>query len=341
MTNLTTRYLGLDLKNPIVASPSPLCQDVDNVRKMEDVGLAAVVLHSLFEEQITIQSLDLDRYLDHGSESFAESLTYFPDMQSYNLGPEAYLEHIRKCKEAVDFPVIASLNGYSSGGWIEYARLMEEAGADALELNIYYMATDPRMSGREVESMYVDLVSNVTAGVRIPVAVKLSPYFSATANMAQRLVESGARGLVILVIFNRFYQPDIDLEKLEVVPNLVLSSPDELRLRLRWAAILFDQVGADLAITGGVHSAFDVVKSMMAGAKIAMTTSALLRRGIDWGGILLEDLDGWLVENEYESIEQMQGSMSLKRTADPTAFERANYMNVLRSYAMNDREASW
>ncbi len=324
------------MKNPLVASASPLCQDVSNIRQMEDAGLGAIVLHSLFEEQITLQSLDLDRFLDHGSDSFAESLSYFPNMQQYNLGPDAYLEHVRASAEAVDIPVIASLNGYSSGGWIKYARLIEEAGADGLELNIYYLATEPTMSGSDVEQMYVELVRNVTSSINIPVAVKLSPYFSAMANMAHRLSEAGAKGLVL---FNRFYQPDIDLESLEVVPNLVLSNPEELRLRLRWIAILFDQVRADLAVTGGVHSATDIVKSMMAGAKVAMTTSALLRRGISWANIMLSDLESWLVENEYESISQMQGSMSQKNIADPTAFERANYMKVLRSYAASGSQS--
>lgn len=330
MTDLTTKYLGLELKNPLVASPSPLCKIVSNIRQMEDAGISAVVLHSLFEEQITLQSLDLDRFLDHGSDSFAESLSYFPDMQQYNLGPDEYLAHIQASKEAVDIPIIASLNGYSTGGWIKYARMIEEAGADALELNIYYLASEPTLSGSDVEQMYTELVRNVTSSIDIPVAIKLSPYFSSTANMAHRLSEAGAKGLVL---FNRFYQPDFDLDTLEVVPNLVLSGPEELRLRLRWVAILFDQIRADLAITGGVHSATDIVKSMMAGAKVAMTTSALLRRGISWASILLTDLQNWMVEHEYESIVQMQGSMSQKNIGDPTAFERANYMRVLRSYA--------
>jgi len=331
MTDLTTGYLGLKLANPLVASSSPLCQHVDNIRQMEDAGIGAVVLHSLFEEQITLQSLDLDRFLDHGTESFAESLSYFPDMTEYNAGPDAYLNHIRQAKNAVDMPVIASLNGYSSGGWVKFARQIEEAGADALELNIYYLATDPGMTGADVEQMYVELVHNVSSSLAIPVSVKLSPYFSATANMAHRLAEAGASGLVL---FNRFYQPDFDLENLEVTPNLVLSSSDELLLRLRWVAILYGQVDADLAVTGGVHIAEDIVKCMMAGASIAMTTSALLRRGIEWGSVLINDLRTWLEDNDYESIEQMQGSMSQKNIGDPASFERANYMKVLRSYAL-------
>jgi dihydroorotate dehydrogenase (fumarate) len=332
MIDLSTNYLGLALKNPIVASASPLCENVDNVRRMEDVGISAVVLHSLFEEQITLQSLDLNRFLEFGTESFAESLSYFPDMSNYNLGPDGYLEHIHKCKQAVKIPIIASLNGYSTGGWIKYARLMEEAGADGLELNIYYIATDPFVSGEEVEKMYIDLVQNVTMSINIPVAVKLSPYFSATANMAHRLEQVGAKGLVL---FNRFYQPDFDLEDLEVTPNLTLSTSDELRLRLRWVAILHGQLGVDLAVTGGVHTATDVIKSMMAGANVAMMTSALLRRGIGYVSSLHTDVLTWMDEHEYESIHQMRGSMSQQSLPDPSAFERANYMKVLRSYAMD------
>ncbi len=334
MIDLSTTYLHLSLKNPLVASASPLCENLDNIRRMEDAGVAAVVLHSLFEEQITLQSLDLDHYLSYGTESFSEAISYFPDMSYYNLGPDGYLEHIRQAKEAVKIPIIASLNGYSTGGWIKYARLMEEAGADALELNIYYIATDPYTTSQDVEQMYIDLVENVSSSIKIPVSVKLSPYFSATANMAYRLANAGARGLVL---FNRFYQPDIDLDALEIVPNLTLSTSEELRLRLRWAAILHGQVNADLAITGGVHTAQDVIKCMMAGANVAMMTSALLMRGIGYASKVYMDLLNWMEEHEYESIHQMMGSMSQKTIADPTAFERANYMRVLRSYAMKER----
>jgi len=334
MIELSTHYLDLSLKNPLIASSSPLCENLDNIRRMEDAGIAAVVLHSLFEEQITLQSVDLDNYLSYGTDSFSEALSYFPDMSYYNLGPEGYLEHIRKTKEAVDIPIIASLNGYSTGGWIKYARLMEEAGADALELNIYYIATDPYTTGQDVEQMYIDLVENVASGIKIPIAVKLSPYFSATANIAHRLSKSGARGLVL---FNRFYQPDLDLDNLDVVPNLVLSTSEELRLRLRWVAILHGQVDTDLAVTGGVHTAHDVLKCMMAGANAAMMTSALLLRGIGYVSKVYMEILNWMEENEYESIYQMQGSMSQKSVTDPTAFERANYMKVLRSYAMRER----
>jgi dihydroorotate dehydrogenase (fumarate) len=330
MSNLSTHYLGLALKNPLVASASPLCENVDNIRRMQDAGLAAVVLHSLFEEQITTESFDLDHFLEFGTESYAESLSWFPDMSRYNLGPDGYLEHIRRCKEAVGIPVIASLNGYSSGGWIRYARLMEEAGADALELNIYYLATDPYTTGEEIEQMYVELVRNVALSIRIPVAVKLSPYFSATANMAQQLARAGAKGLVL---FNRFYQPDFDLDELAVTPSLVLSASNELPARLRWVAILHGQVRADLAVTGGVHTAADVIKAVMAGANAAMTTSALLRRGIGYASSLLIEVNEWLEEHGYESVHQMHGSMSQKMMGDPAAFARANYMRVLRSYA--------
>ncbi len=334
MLDLSTTYLHLSLKNPLVASASPLCENLDNIRRMEDAGIAAVVLHSLFEEQITLQSVDLDHYLSFGTNSFSEALSYFPDMSYYNLGPEGYLEHIRKAKETVEIPIIASLNGYSTGGWIKYARLMEQAGADALELNIYYIATDPHTTAQDVEQMYIDLVENISSSIQIPVAVKLSPYFTATANIAHRLAKAGARGLVL---FNRFYQTDIDLENLDVIPNLALSTSEELRLRLRWAAILHGQVQADLAITGGVHTAQDVLKCMMAGANVSMMTSALLLRGIGYVSKIYMDLINWMEEYEYESIHQMQGSMSQKSVSDPTAFERANYMRVLRSYAMKER----
>jgi dihydroorotate dehydrogenase (fumarate) len=333
MLDMTTKYLGMTLKNPIVASASPLCESLDNVRRMEDAGGAAVVLHSLFEEQITLQSMDLDRYLSRGTESFAESLSFFPNMEMYNLGPDGYLEHIRNLKSAVEIPIIASLNGYSTGGWIKYAKMIEDAGADALELNIYYVASDPRMQGKEVEAMYLDLVHNVKSSISIPIAIKLGPDFTALANMASKLEKAGADGLVM---FNRFYQPDFDLESLEVTPNLNLSSPAELLHRLRWVAILFDQVDIDLAVTGGVHGYEGVIKSMMAGADVAMMTSALLQKGIGYISQVYVDMVTWMEEHEYESIKQMQGSMSQRAVIDPATFERANYMRVLRSYAMSE-----
>jgi len=329
--DLSTTYLGLSLRSPLVASASPLCEEIDNIRRMEDAGAGAVVLHSLFEEQITLESQHLDRYLSQGAESFAESLTYFPDMTAYNLGPDGYLEHILRAKAAVGIPIIGSLNGVSSGGWIRYARKIEEAGADALELNLYYMPTDPERSGADVERMYVDLVRDVTASVGIPVAVKLGHAFSAMANVAHRLDQAGARGLVL---FNRFYQPDFDLESLAVVPRLTLSSPYELLLRLHWVAILYGRVRADLAVTGGVHTAQEVLKAMMAGARVAMMTSALLKHGIDLLRVVRANLLTWMEAHEYESIRQMQGSMSYRAVADPAEFERANYLKVLSSYVL-------
>jgi dihydroorotate dehydrogenase (fumarate) len=333
MIDLTTGYLGLKLRTPLVASSSPLCKDIANILKLEDAGASAIVLHSLFEEQITAESGVLDRYLTEGTESFGVALSYFPEMTSYNLGPDPYLNHLRKAKESCDVPVIASLNGVSTGGWIRYAQLMEQAGADALELNVYFLPTDLEMTSEKVEEMYSDLVSHVKASIRIPVAVKVGPFFTAFANTAKRLDEAGADGLVI---FNRFYQPDFDLNTLEVVPNLVLSDSSELRLRLHWAALLYNKIRPDIAITGGVHTAEDVVKGMMAGARVTMLTSALLRHGPEYLSKLEEDLGDWMEEHEYESIQQMRGSMSSQAVTEPAAFERANYMKVLSSYTLKD-----
>jgi dihydroorotate dehydrogenase (fumarate) len=329
--DLSTTYLGLKLKNPLVASSSPMCEDVANIRRMEDAGASAVVLHSLFEEQIALESYDLDRFISAGEEVGPESTTHFPDLLGYNRGPQGYLEHIRKAKEAVSIPVIASLNGTSVGGWINYAKEMQQAGADALELNIYYIPVDAEVTGEQVEQKYCDLVREVKAAVQIPVAVKLGPYFSSLVNMARRLEASGADGLVL---FNRFYQPDFDLESLEVVPNLILSNQYELLLRLNWIAVLYGNIKPDMALTGGVHTATDVVKAMMAGAKVAMTTSALLKKGITYLDTMLTELLVWLGDHEYDSIRQMQGSMSRNSVPQPQAFERANYMKVLSSYAM-------
>lgn len=329
MSNLSTRYLGMTLKSPLVASASPVCESVPNIRELEDAGIGAVVLPSLFEEQLELESNALDEDLSRGADSFPESQTVLPDLQTYNLGPDGYLDLIASAKEAVDIPVIASLNGVSPGGWAEYALLMADAGADAIELNIYSIPTEPAESAADVEKSYVDLVRQIKRAVRIPVAVKLSPFFSAPANIAVRLDDVGAKGLVL---FNRFYQPDFDIESLEVVPRLTLSHPDELLLRLHWAAILSDHVEADLAITGGVHSATDVVKCILAGASVAMMASALLHRGIPHAATVLVELRRWLEEHEYDSVQQMCGSMSRRSVADPTAFERGNYMRVLSSY---------
>ena len=332
MIDLTTKYLGFTLKNPLVASASPLCENVENLQRLEQQGIAAVVLPSLFEEQLHLESVALDSDLHRGAESFGEALSYFPEMEDYNLGPEGYLELIRKAKAAVSVPVIASLNGTSQNGWVKYARQLEQAGADALELNLYNLVTDPVRTSAEVEQGYCDLVRDVKKSVKIPVAVKLSVFFSAPANMAKRLDEAGADALVL---FNRFYQADFDIEELEVVPSLTLSRPYELLLRLRWVAIIYGHVKADLAITGGVHSAEDVLKAMMAGAKIAMMTSALLENGIEHVGHVLADLKRWMEEHEYVSIQQMQGSLSHRSAPNPAAIERMNYIRVLSSYTLN------
>jgi dihydroorotate dehydrogenase (fumarate) len=331
MPDLSTTYLGLALASPLVASSSPLCEDVANLRRMEDAGAAAVVLPSLFEEQIALESQHLDRYLSHGTESFAESLTYLPDPPRYTLGPDGYLEHVRRAKAAVAIPVIASLNGVSVGGWLRYARKIQDAGADALELNVYSIPTDPARTGAQVEQGYIDLARTVKASVGIPVAVKLGHAFSAMANVGRRF---DATGIDALVLFNRFYQPDFDLETLEVVPTLTLSSSWELLLRLHWVAILHGHVRADLAVTGGVHTGTDVLKAMMAGARVAMMTSALLRHGIDHLRAVRADIAAWMEAHEYESIRQMQGSMSYRSVPDPARFERANYMKVLSSYVL-------
>ncbi len=328
MPDLTTTYLGLQLKNPLVASASPLSKKVENVRRLEDAGAAAVVMYSLFEEQITHESLELDHYLHLGTHSYAESMSYFPDMETYNVGPGPYLEHLHLLKETVNIPVIGSLNGVSTGGWVEYARRIEEAGVDALELNIYYMPADPDLTSAELENTYVQLVGDVCEQVGIPVAVKLSPFFTALPHTAQRFIEAGASGLVL---FNRFYQPDFDLETLEVVPSLELSTSHELRLPLRWIAMLYGQVKADFALTTGVHSATDAVKAVMAGASVAMMASELLAKGVERMAEILDDLDHWLEEHEYDSVSQMKGSMSQRGVAEPAAFERANYMKALNS----------
>ena len=334
MIDLTTKYLGMQLRNPIVASASPLSESLDNIRRLEDHGIGAIVLPSLFEEQLDIESETVDSDLSRGAEEFAEAVTYFPDLMTYNLGPDGYLNLIHKAKASVRVPIIASLNGVSPRGWVRYAREIEQAGADAIELNIYSLVADPGRTGSEVEQDYCDLVGVVTHSVQVPVAVKLSHFFTAAANMAKRLDASGADALVL---FNRFYQPDLDIETLEVVPNLTLSYPAELLLRLHWVAIIFGHVEADLAITGGVHSATDIIKSVMAGARVAMMASALLKNGIGYLDSVREDLVRWMEEHEYSSIGQMCGSMSQRSVPDPTAFERANYMKVLSSYAMRAR----
>jgi dihydroorotate dehydrogenase (fumarate) len=327
--SLTTNYLGLPLKNPIVASSSPLSHNVDSIRRLEDAGAAAVVLASLFEEQITFDSFYLDYYLNRGSESYPESLSYFPQLQEYGGWADEYMSLITRAKAAVDIPIIGSLNGSSPGGWSGYAAAMELAGADAIEINLYYIPTSADMEGWEIEKHYFDVLANVRQSVRVPVALKLSPYFSSTANMAARFANAGANGLVL---FNRFYQPDIDLETLEVVPRLVLSNSNELRLPLRWVAILYGRVAADLAITTGIHSGEDVLKSLMAGAKVTMMASELLRNGLKRIKEILQEVTEWMDTHEYESVAQMIGSLSQQHCPDPTAFERANYLKTLGSY---------
>lgn len=329
MPDLSTTYLGLQLTSPLVASASPLSKRVETVQRLEEAGIAAVVMHSLFEEQIIRESHALDHYLSHGAESFAEALTYLPDVGTYSIGPELYLERIYRLKRAVHVPVIGSLNGVSSGGWIDYARMIEEAGADALELNIYYLPVEFDISSAALEDSFVELVRDIRKTINIPIAVKLSPYFTALPHFAQRLVQAGASGLVL---FNRFYQPDIDLEDLEVIPNLTLSNSNELRLPLRWTALLSGRVDADFAITGGVHTAEDVLKTMMVGANVAMMASALLMYGPLHAMEVLKSVQFWMERHEYESLEQMRGSMRQEAVAEPGAFERANYMKVLGSY---------
>jgi dihydroorotate dehydrogenase (fumarate) len=327
--DLSTTYLGLKLEHPLVPSASPLSYSLDKMRRLEDAGASAIVMHSLFEEQIDLEARALDHYLSYGTHSYAEALSYFPEPQDYNLGPDEYLELVRAAKKALDIPVIASLNGVSSGGWTEYARLIEEAGADALELNLYQLPTRLHVSGAEVEAGYLDTVEEVREVISIPLAVKLSPYFSALANMALTLERAGVDGIVL---FNRFYQPDFDLETLEVVPNLHLSDSSELRLPLRWIAILHGRLSLDLALSSGVHTHEDTLKGLMAGASVTMMASALLEHGLSRLRAVLADMTAWLEQHEYESVAQLQGSMSLMNVQDASAFERANYMKVLQSW---------
>jgi dihydroorotate dehydrogenase (fumarate) len=327
--DLSTTYLGLKLKNPLVASASPMSKKLERVQRMEEAGIAAVVMHSLFEEQILHESLELDHFLTRHSNSSAEAMSYLPDAGTYALTPEKYLTHVTNLKKAVSIPIIGSLNGVSKGGWVRYARLIQDAGADALELNLYYIPTDPALSASDIESAQVDLVAEIKSNLKIPLAVKLSPYYTSLPNFAKRLVDAGANGLVL---FNRFYQPDFDLEQLEVVHNLDLSTSADLRLPLRWVSILHGQMNADIALTSGIHTVQDVLKAMMAGANVAMMASALLHDGERVVSSLLNELGWWMQTHEYESIQQMRGSMSRQSVAEPAAFERANYMRVLNSW---------
>jgi dihydroorotate dehydrogenase (fumarate) len=328
MADLTTTYLGLTLKNPLIAAASPLSANVHTIRQMESAGIAAVVLPSLFEEQIELRDMGVHDVHNANQTMLPETLQHIPEMEEYNQGASGYLAHIYQAKKAVNIPIIASLNGYYSGGWVQYARLIEAAGADALELNIYHLATKPHISGAEVEQMYLNLVRSVKNKIRIPVAVKVSPYFTAMTHTAVQLDQAGADALVL---FNRFYQPDIDPETEMVIPSLELSGARELRLRLRWVAILAQYVKADLAVTGGAHSGLDVLKCVLAGARVVEVASVLLEHGVEHISTILAELDWWLDEHGHKALQPLHGRMSQPNVADPAAFERANYMHVLKS----------
>lgn len=329
MVDLSTTYLGIKLKNPLVASASPLSEDMEKVKQMQEKGIAALVLPSLFEEQVLLQEKELYYSLTSGTESYAESLSYFPDIDNYRFAPEEYIAYISKLKKFVKIPIIASLNGISAGGWIHYGKKIEAAGADALELNIYYLPTRAHLTCQEIEKMYVDLVQKLRQNIKIPLAVKLSPYFNNIVYLALKLVQEGANGLVL---FNRFYQPDINILEMSVVPNLVLSTSGELPLRIRWIGILYHKIKADLAVTGGVHTVEDVLKSILAGAKVTMMASVLLERGISYIEVLLKGTEEWLRRNNYQSLDEVRGLLSQQKVKDSDAFERANYMKVLQSY---------
>lgn len=329
MTDLSTTYLGLHLKNPLVASASPLSKKIERVKRLEEAGIAAIVMYSLFEEQIIHESLELDHYLTRGTDSYAEAMSYLPDSGTYTLLPDKYLAKVTELKKAVNIPIIGSLNGVSKGGWVRYARLIQEAGADAVELNLYYIPTDPAITAQELEDAQIDLVADVKSSIKIPLAVKLSPFYTSLPNFTRRLVDAGADGLVL---FNRFYQPDFDLEELKIAHTLDLSTSNDLRLPLRWISILHGQLNTDFALTSGVHTASDVIKAMMSGANVTMIASELLRRGPERVPDILSELQTWINVHEYTSIKQMQGSMSQTSVAEPAAFERANYMKVLSSF---------
>jgi dihydroorotate dehydrogenase (fumarate) len=327
--DLRTRYLGLELRNPVVPSASTLSSRIDNLKRLQDAGAAAVVFQSLFEEQIEHEELEINRVMEFGTESFAEATTFLPEMEEYNTGPDEYLRHLEATKEELEIPVIGSLNGASKGGWMRYARLIQDAGADALELNVYYIAADPDESGEQVERRYLDLVAEVRSSVSIPLAVKIGPFFSSVANFARKLQEAGADGLVL---FNRFLQPDIDLETLDVDPTLHLSTSEELRLPLRWIGILRGRVGCSLAATSGVHTSEDALKLLLAGADVTMMASALFKKGPEHVATVLRGMEAWLDEHGYESVEQMKGSVSQINIGDPVAFARSNYMQMLVNF---------
>ncbi len=328
--DISTNYLGLKLRSPlVVGAAAPLTEDIDNIKRMEDAGAAAVVLHSLFEEQIREEKFELQHHLEYGTYSFAEALTYFPEPEVFHVGTSEYLNHIAEAKKSVDIPIIASLNGSTIGGWTEYAKEIQQAGADAIELNIYSIPTDINVTGAEIEQNYIDILQAVKAEVSIPVAIKISPFFSNMANMAKRLVESGANGLVL---FNRFYQPDINIEELELSSNVLLSTPQAMRLPMRWIAILYGRLSVDFASTSGIQKGQDVIKMMMAGANATQIVSALLRHGIPHLKEIEAEIVHWMEEREYESIEQMRGSMSQINCPDESMFERVQYMKAIESY---------
>lgn len=327
--NLSTKYLGLSLKNPLVPSSSPMMENLDNIRRMEDAGASAVVLHSLFEEQVTDEALKLHYHTTQGTDSFAESLSFFPEPNEYKFGADEYIEHVRKVKDAVSIPVIGSLNGVTAGGWIDYARRMQSAGADAIELNLYNVATDPLVQGSDLEKAYLDLARAVKGEVSLPVAVKLSPFFTSISNLAKSLEAIGIEGLVL---FNRFYQPDIDIKNLQTSSKIILSDSNSNRLPMRWIGILYGRINLSLAATTGIHSATDVIKLLMVGADVTMMASALLKNGIDHLKGVISDLENWMEKHEYESITQMKGSMSQKSIPNPAAYERALYLKELHSY---------
>ena len=329
MVDLTTKYLGLTLKNPLVVSASPFSKRLDKVRKLEKNGAAAVVMYSLFEEQVTYEVNELNPHLSNDPRNYSEALRYYPHLAYYNLNPDEYIQHLYTLKRSVSIPIIGSINGVSSGGWLEYAHHMEQAGADAVEINLYYLPTNVDFTGADLEETYLRLAKNVRSRLTIPFAVKLHPSFSSLPNFSKRMVEAGANGLVF---FNRFYQPDFDIEKLKVVPSLDLSSSQDLRLPLRWIAILYGRIAADLALSSGIHTGEDVIKAVMAGASATMLTSELLQNGIDRLGRILEEVEDWLARHNYATLAELKGRMSQQNVAEPAAFERAYYLKILNNY---------
>ncbi len=334
--DLRTTYMGLPLKNPLVVSASPLAENVDKIKRMEDAGASAVTMFSVFEEQLSQEAAVLDYATNAGTDSFAEALSYFPAQEEFSVNPDRYLQIIERAAKAVSIPVIGSLNGVTNEGWTNYARSIEQAGAKGLELNIYWIPTEDSLTSAEVEQRYVDIVRSVKAAVKIPVALKLSPFFSAFANFAKRVDEQGVDAIVL---FNRFYQPDFDLESLEVVPQMNLSTPYEIRLPLLWIAVLHGRLKCSLGATRGVHGAAEIVKYLMAGADAVMTTSALLQNGIEHLRVMLQDVERWMEQHEYSSVQQMKGCMSQRNVEDPSAFERANYIKTLEAYKAILRDA--